>query len=225
MSDLIDGESVEMPGSGLNIYTLTNTGGVYSCTCPAWRNQSLPIEKRTCKHLKRYRGEEAEVERLGSLAIGSPRKKGKKKSSGIVRRQDKSQHWEQIRYVVFDAPGRQAPFEERIEHLKTIFAKATLNYARLLGHERCQSTHPALPDRRGHSPRLPVERTSGSHTQKNNRPANRQEERVTTAGHFEERIGSSIGIRRRQVLEVLGSRNSAEACCRSVWTGRSQGHV
>jgi hypothetical protein len=26
-------------------------GGVYSCTCPAWRNQSTAIERRTCKHI------------------------------------------------------------------------------------------------------------------------------------------------------------------------------
>lgn len=68
MPDLADGESVEIQGSAAKPYVLTNTGGVYSCTCPAWMHQSLPIEKRTCKHIKGYRGEAAEVERLGSLA-------------------------------------------------------------------------------------------------------------------------------------------------------------
>ncbi|MEM6928781.1 MAG: DNA ligase, partial [Myxococcota bacterium] len=48
-------------------YTLRHVGGVYSCTCPAWRNQSVPIERRTCKHLRRVRGDEAETARLGSL--------------------------------------------------------------------------------------------------------------------------------------------------------------
>ena len=48
-----------MQGSGAKPYELKNTGGVYSCSCPAWRNQSLGIEKRTCKHLKKLRGEEA----------------------------------------------------------------------------------------------------------------------------------------------------------------------
>src|SRR5436309_2208376 len=57
MADLRDGESVSMPGSGSRPYTLKNVGGVYSCSCPAWRNQSLPIERRACKHLRRLRGD------------------------------------------------------------------------------------------------------------------------------------------------------------------------
>jgi DNA ligase-1 len=65
--DLGDGEEAEVPGSGSRSYTLKNVGGVYSCTCPAWRNQSVPIERRTCKHLRRFRGEAAETARLGSL--------------------------------------------------------------------------------------------------------------------------------------------------------------
>jgi molybdopterin-binding protein len=60
MPDLRDGESTFMQGSGSKPYELKNVGGVYSCTCPAWRNQSLPIERRTCKHLRRLRGDAAE---------------------------------------------------------------------------------------------------------------------------------------------------------------------
>ncbi len=56
MADLEDGESVEVQGSGSARYVLKNVGEVYSCTCPAWRNQSIGIEKRTCKHLKALRG-------------------------------------------------------------------------------------------------------------------------------------------------------------------------
>ena len=66
MADLQDGESVEMQGSGAKPYELKNVGGVYSCTCPAWRNQSVAIERRTCKHLRKLRGEEAERLRLGA---------------------------------------------------------------------------------------------------------------------------------------------------------------
>src|SRR5262245_32642035 len=66
MPDLQDGESTEMKGSGAQPYILRNIGGVYSCTCPAWRNQSTPIERRTCKHLRKYRGDAAEEQRLGS---------------------------------------------------------------------------------------------------------------------------------------------------------------
>src|SRR5262245_46625445 len=75
MPDLADGESIEMKGSGAKPYVLKNVGGVYSCTCPAWRNQSLPIERRTCKHLRRLRGDEAEEARLGAVgALPPPRK-------------------------------------------------------------------------------------------------------------------------------------------------------
>src|SRR5215218_9562054 len=67
MPELCDGESVEMTGSASRPYTLKNVGGVYSCSCPAWRNQSLPIERRTCKHLRGLRGDAAEAERLGAM--------------------------------------------------------------------------------------------------------------------------------------------------------------
>jgi DNA ligase-1 len=66
MPDIANGESVQMQGSGKSPYILKNVGGVYSCSCPAWRNQSLPIERRTCKHLRKYRGEQIENERVGS---------------------------------------------------------------------------------------------------------------------------------------------------------------
>ncbi len=65
MPDLDDGESIEMQGSGSKPYVLKNVGGVYSCSCPAWRNQSIAIEKRTCKHLRKLRGDEAEEMRVG----------------------------------------------------------------------------------------------------------------------------------------------------------------
>src|SRR5690242_3279001 len=68
MPDLADGEKFLMQGSGSKPYELKNTGGVYSCTCPAWRNQSLAIEKRTCKHLKKLRGDAAELARVGNAA-------------------------------------------------------------------------------------------------------------------------------------------------------------
>jgi DNA ligase-1 len=58
MPDIDDGETVEIQGSAKDPYILRNIGGVYSCTCPAWRNQSTAIEKRTCKHLRKYCGED-----------------------------------------------------------------------------------------------------------------------------------------------------------------------
>ena len=64
MPELLEGESAELQGSARSPYVLKNVGGVYSCSCPAWRNQSLPIERRTCKHLRTYRGDTAETARL-----------------------------------------------------------------------------------------------------------------------------------------------------------------
>src|SRR4051812_39813762 len=73
MPDLQDGESTEMQGSGSRPYVLKNVGGVYSCTCPAWRNQSVGIERRTCKHLRKLRGETAEEARLGNALPAKPK--------------------------------------------------------------------------------------------------------------------------------------------------------
>jgi len=52
MKHLSEGESIFVQGSGKNPYTVKNSGGVISCSCPAWRNQSLAIDMRTCKHIK-----------------------------------------------------------------------------------------------------------------------------------------------------------------------------
>src|SRR5438270_11394491 len=74
MPDLADGETTEMKGSGAKPYVLKNTGGVYSCSCPAWRNQSIAIERRTCKHLRRLRGDTAEKARIGGALPQRPAK-------------------------------------------------------------------------------------------------------------------------------------------------------
>ena len=70
--ELKDGESVEMQGSGSRPYVLKNVGGVYSCSCPAWRNQSIGIERRTCKHLRKLRGDAAEEARIGAALPARP---------------------------------------------------------------------------------------------------------------------------------------------------------
>lgn len=73
MPDLADGETAQVKGSGSSVYTLKNSGGVFSCTCPAWMHQGLGIEQRTCKHLRAYRGDDAEKARLGDAALtGKP---------------------------------------------------------------------------------------------------------------------------------------------------------
>ncbi len=50
---------------------LKNLAGVYSCSCPAWRNQSLSIDRRTCKHLRQLRGSAAEAARIGPQPAGA----------------------------------------------------------------------------------------------------------------------------------------------------------
>jgi DNA ligase 1 len=204
MPDLLDGEIVEMKGSGASPYVLRNTGGVYSCTCPAWRNQSVPIETRTCKHLRRLRGDDAETARVGTPArsvranpegeegAGPPLllaerwdnsadlsgwwmsekldgvraywdgkqflsrlgnlflapewfteslpqvpldgelwidRKRFQRTVSIVRRQDRSEHWKEVRFVVFDAPACTGDFEARQEYLADSFASRPSPYA------------------------------------------------------------------------------------------------
>jgi DNA ligase-1 len=220
MPDLKDGETVEMQGSGSKPYLLKNTGGVYSCSCPAWRNQSIAIEKRTCKHLRKLRGDAAEEARTGGALPQRPVKAsgtedvGSEEASGpplllaeswdnaadlsdwwmsekldgvraywdgkqflsrqgniyhapdwfieglpavpldgelwidrkkfqrtvsIVRRQDKSDLWNEVRFLVFDAPAATGGFEERLAFLKDALAKGAAKFARQHPHERCKS--------------------------------------------------------------------------------------
>lgn len=207
MPDLQDGESIEMQGSGSKPYVLKNVGGVYSCSCPAWRNQSLGIEKRSCKHIRKLRGDAAEEERIGGaipervkepkegvqtpplllaerwdgvsdlvgwhmsekldgvraywtgklfvsrlgnllhapdwFCAGLPNEKldgefwiERKKfqrTVGIVRRQDKTDLWKEVRFRVFDAPDGGAGFEERLRTIERIMQKNHPPYA--LAHE------------------------------------------------------------------------------------------
>ncbi len=229
MPDLTDGESTEMKGSGAKPYVLRNTGGVYSCSCPAWRNQSIAIEQRTCKHLKKLRGDAAEAARVGASAapvkapratkspgkadagaegeeeadakavpplllahswqndidltgwwmsekldgvraywdgtrflsrLGNPfhapewfveglpatpldgelwggRKKFQRTVS-VARRQDKSDQWKELTYVVFDAPAMDAPFEERLAFARAATESKKPPYARHHEHVRCE---------------------------------------------------------------------------------------
>jgi DNA ligase-1 len=222
MPDLQDGESTEMQGSGAKPYVLRNSGGVYSCSCPAWRNQSVAIEKRTCKHLRKLRGEAAELERLGGVLPQRPAKartgtegegegdedagpplllaekwdnaadlsdwwmsekldgvraywdgkqflsrqgnlyhapqwfieglpsvpldgelwidrKKFQRTVGIVRRQDKSDLWNEVRFLVFDAPAASGGFEDRLGFLKDALGGSAAKFARQHAHERCKS--------------------------------------------------------------------------------------
>ena len=50
---LSPGTHTQIQGSGSSPYTIKcHPDGVYSCTCPAWRNQSKAPDQRTCKHIR-----------------------------------------------------------------------------------------------------------------------------------------------------------------------------
>ena len=216
MADLNDGESVEMKGSGAKPYVLKNVGGVYSCTCPAWRNQSVAIERRTCKHIRKLRGDDAEDARIG--ADPSPRaetgaeegeveakagpplllaerwdnaqdlagwwlsekldgvraywdgrslisrlgnrfhapdwfleglpetpldgelwigRKAFQRTVGIVRRQDRTDLWKEVRYVAFDAPGVDDAFEGRLAAIRDHVGRHKPPYLAAHDHAVC----------------------------------------------------------------------------------------
>jgi DNA ligase 1 len=218
MPDLEDGQSVEMKGSGAKPYVLKNTGGVYSCSCPAWRNQSVAIERRTCKHLRKLRGDAAEDARVGSDPVPKPETEGEdgagdekagpplllaekwdnaqdlagwwlsekldgvraywdgkslisrlgnrfhapdwfleglpdipldgelwigrkafQRTVGIVRRQDKSDLWKEVRYLVFDAPGIEHAFEGRIAAIRQHIERYRPPYIAAHEHAVCKS--------------------------------------------------------------------------------------
>jgi DNA ligase-1 len=218
MTDLRDGESVEMKGSGAKPYVLKNIGGVYSCSCPAWRNQSLPIERRSCKHLRSLRGDAAEEERIGGALPQRPAKKagadededagpplllamswdnaadlsgwnmsekldgvrayfdGKQflsrqgnifhapewfleglpatpldgelwidrkkfqRTVSIVRRQDKTELWKEVRYLVFDAPAASGGFEDRLEFVRDALERCASPFIHPHEHQLCRDT-------------------------------------------------------------------------------------
>lgn len=59
------GKFTELQGSGSKPYKIMHhEDGAYSCSCPAWRNQSAPGLTRTCKHLKQIRGSQKEEQRI-----------------------------------------------------------------------------------------------------------------------------------------------------------------
>jgi DNA ligase-1 len=65
-------------------------------------------------------------------------RKAFQRTVSIVRRQDKSDHWKQIRYVVFDAPGLDEPFEARLEHVSATLGHIGSEYVSPLEHQRCR---------------------------------------------------------------------------------------
>ena len=61
---LRDGASFLLQSASGSTYSLKNVGGVYSCSCASWRNQSRDPNYRSCKHLVQYRGAQDEALRI-----------------------------------------------------------------------------------------------------------------------------------------------------------------
>jgi DNA ligase-1 len=56
----------------------------------------------------------------------------------IARRQDKSDHWRELRYVVFDAPAHDGEFEARMRFLQDVLAKDRPAFAVAHAQEVCK---------------------------------------------------------------------------------------
>jgi DNA ligase-1 len=57
----------------------------------------------------------------------------------IVRRQDKSDLWNEVRFVVFDAPAASGGFEERLKFLGDALTNGQAKFSQLHAQERCKS--------------------------------------------------------------------------------------
>ncbi len=66
-------------------------------------------------------------------------RKAFQKTVSIVRRQDKSDHWKQIRYVVFDAPDLKEPFEQRLKFVADALAAVKSDFVVPHEHRECRS--------------------------------------------------------------------------------------
>jgi DNA ligase-1 len=113
MSEKLDGVRAYWDGKQF----LSRQGNLYHA--PAWFVEGLP-----------------ETPLDGELWID--RKKFQRTVS-IVRRQDKSDLWNEVRFLVFDAPGAAGGFEDRLKFLKDSFSKGGSKFAQQHAQERCKS--------------------------------------------------------------------------------------
>ena len=60
------------------------------------------------------------------------------KTVSIVRRQDRSKHWEQIRYLIFDAPTLAHAFEDRVEWIERMVDDRSPDFAMPVAHAKCR---------------------------------------------------------------------------------------
>ena len=75
-----------------------------------------------------------EVPLDGELWIG---RKAFQRTVGIVRRQDKTELWKEVTFVVFDAPALDAPFEDRLAFVRDHAERCRPPHFRAHEHDRC----------------------------------------------------------------------------------------
>lgn len=73
-----DGERVTVRGSSGSDYELSRRGDVYACTCPAWKKQTEPHLRRTCKHLRAHLGDPHEDARVGDTRVAAAQARAQK---------------------------------------------------------------------------------------------------------------------------------------------------
>lgn len=64
MPEIPNGSSLQIKTEDGTKYVLSRRGALYSCTCPEWKRQQIPGMRRTCTHLRQYRGAEEEEKRI-----------------------------------------------------------------------------------------------------------------------------------------------------------------
>src|SRR5205823_2316003 len=70
----------------------------------------------------------------GELWIG---RKAFQVTIAVVRRQDKTDLWDQVRFLIFDAPDSGGPFEQRLQAVERVVRANQPPYARAHEHVEC----------------------------------------------------------------------------------------
>jgi DNA ligase-1 len=65
-------------------------------------------------------------------------RKAFQRTVGVVRRQDKSDHWKDVTFVAFDAPAATGPFEERLAFVRDHVERRRPPHVRAHEHARCE---------------------------------------------------------------------------------------
>ncbi len=114
MSEKLDGVRAYWNGKDF----VSRLGNVYKA--PAWFKQGLP-----------------DTPLDGELWVG--RKKFQRCVS-IVRRQEEHDQWQEVQYLVFDAPSLSLPFEARLSHIQNDMKARGPKYASYHPQQTCRGT-------------------------------------------------------------------------------------